>query len=70
MSKTKEIHYYKPNMGALRGKIGESIIETILNTPRPDHSELDREADEYLRIRLAGKTRWALISLNCFIFLQ
>ena len=34
---------------------GESIIETILNAPRPDHSELEREADEYLRLRLAGK---------------
>ncbi|SDA70762.1 hypothetical protein SAMN02910275_02308 [Butyrivibrio sp. INlla18] len=57
MAKSKEVRYYKPNMGALRGRIGESIIETILNTPRPDHKELDREADEYLRIRLAGKTK-------------
>ena len=57
MAKLKEKHYYKPNMGALRGKVGESIIETILNAPRPDHSELDREADEYLRLRLAGKKK-------------
>ena len=57
MAKLKEEHYYKPNMGALRGKIGESIIQTILNAPRPDHSELDREADEYLRLRLAGKKK-------------
>jgi len=57
MAKLKEEHYYKPNMGALRGKVGESIIETILNAPRPDHGELDREADEYLRLRLAGKKK-------------
>lgn len=57
MKKPKEVRYYKPNMGALRGKIGESIIETILNTPRPDHSELNRDADEYLKKRLARKTK-------------
>lgn len=55
MAKPKEVRYYKPDMSALRGRIGKSIIETILNTPRPDHSELNREADEYLRTRLAAK---------------
>lgn len=55
MAKLKEEHYYKPNMGALRGRVGESIIETILNAHRPDHSELNREADEYLRLRLVDK---------------
>ncbi len=55
MAKVKEIRYYKPNMGALRGKIGMSIIETIMNTPKPDHSELKKEADEYLKARMAEK---------------
>jgi hypothetical protein len=55
MAKPKEINYYKPNMGALRGRIGQSIIETILNAPRPDHSELKKEADEYLMARMAEK---------------
>ena len=55
MAKHKEINYYKPNMGALRGKIGQSIIETILNTPKPDHTNLKREADEYLMARMAEK---------------
>lgn len=44
-------------MGALHGKIGKSIIETIRNTPRPDHSKLDREADEYLKARMAEKKK-------------
>ncbi|AOZ96070.1 hypothetical protein [Butyrivibrio hungatei] len=55
MAKAQEVHFYKPNMGALRGKIGESILETIRNTPRPDHSALKKEADEYLKARMAEK---------------
>ena len=55
MAKPKEINFYKPNMGALRGRIGESIIETILNAPKPDHSALKTEADEYLIARMAEK---------------
>ena len=58
MGKPKEMSYYKPNMGALRGKIGESIIETILNSPKPDHSALKKEADEYLMARMAEKKTW------------
>ena len=46
MAKTKEVHYYKPYMGALSGKIGKSIIENILNTPKPYRTELKRKADE------------------------
>lgn len=45
MAKPKEVHYYKPYMAALHGKIGESIIETILNTPKPDRTELKKKAD-------------------------
>ena len=56
MAKAKEMRFYKPNMGALHGKIGMSIIETIMNTPKPDHSELKKEADEYLKARMAEKT--------------
>ena len=46
MAKPKKVRYYKPYMGALSGKIGKSIIETILNTPRPDRTELNRKAGE------------------------
>ncbi len=46
MEKPKEVHYYKPYMGALSGKVGESIIETILNTPKPDRTELKKKAAE------------------------
>ena len=53
MAKPREMHYYKPNMGALTGKVGRSIIETIRNAPRPDRTELKKEADEYLKARMA-----------------
>ena len=36
----------KPNIGALKGRIGMSIIETIRNTPKPDHTELRKRCDE------------------------
>ncbi len=45
MKKPKEVNYVKPNMGALHGKVGLSIIETILNTPRPDDTELEKECE-------------------------
>lgn len=45
MAKQKKTRYYKPNMGALSGKIGESIFETIMNSPKPDRSELKKHAD-------------------------
>ncbi len=46
MARRKEIHYYKPYMGALTGWIGRSIIETINNTPKPDRTELQKRAEE------------------------
>ena len=44
--RVREIRYIKPNMGALRGRIGREILETIRNTPKPDLTELNRQADE------------------------
>lgn len=46
MRKRESIAYYKPNVGALRGKIGKSIIETIMNTPKPDRTKLHEEAEK------------------------
>ncbi len=46
MKKVKSIRYYKPNIGALRGKIGLSIIETIKNAHTPDFTELDKQNRE------------------------
>lgn len=43
--KTREIRYVKPNMGALHGRVGRKILETIRNTPKPDLSEMDRRAE-------------------------
>ncbi len=52
MKKPHEITYSKPNIGALRGRVGKSIIETILNAQRPDHTELKKEAEDFvLRLR-------------------
>ncbi len=56
MAKPKEVRYYKPYMGALSGWIGKSIIETILNTPKPDRTELNKKADECMAEILAEKT--------------
>ncbi|AOZ97909.1 hypothetical protein [Butyrivibrio hungatei] len=55
MAKPKEIHYFKPYMGALSGWIGKSIIETIRNTPKPDRTELNKKADECMAQILAEK---------------
>lgn len=53
--KNKTINYIKPNMGNLHGKIGRSIIETILNTPKPDDSKLKERAKEVEALMLAAK---------------
>ena len=41
----KAIKYYKPNIGALHGPVGMSIVETIKNTPRSDHAILDQKCE-------------------------
>ena len=45
--------YYKPNIGALHGRVGRSIMETIMNTPKPDLTEARRKADECRAAMLA-----------------
>ena len=45
----RQIRYYKPNVGALSGKIGKSILETIKNTPRPDRTKLKTESDKVMK---------------------
>ena len=48
------VKYWKPNMAALEGDLGRSIMEHIRNTPRPDYAKLQAEADEIeARIRKA-----------------
>jgi hypothetical protein len=42
----RTITYTKPNIANLKGKIGESIIETIRNTPAPDRSDLEADVKE------------------------
>lgn len=54
--KPHETVYYKPNIGALRGKVGKSILETIMNTPKPDLSELRRGANECRTVMMADNT--------------
>lgn len=53
--RNEQINYVKPNMAALHGKIGRSIIETILNTPKPDDSRLKERAREVEARMLAAK---------------
>ena len=38
--------YYKPNMGALTGRNGRKIFETIKNSAAPDHTKLREEVEE------------------------
>ena len=57
MKKEREIHYVKPNMGALHGRVGRSILETIRNTPRPDRTDLKKRAEECKRSLLAERGR-------------
>ena len=40
------ITYGKPNMAALAGELGRRIIDTIMSTPRPDLTELERKCAE------------------------
>ena len=40
------ITYGKPNMAALEGELGRRIIDTIMSTPRPDLTELERKCAE------------------------
>ncbi len=46
----------KPNIGALHGKVGMSIIETIRNTPKPDRKELEKQCAEIEARVLAAKS--------------
>lgn len=55
MKKEHEIRYVKPNIGALHGRIGRSILETIRNTPRPDRTDLEKRADEARARLLAAR---------------
>ncbi len=45
----------KPNIGALHGHIGMSIIKTIRKTPRPDFTEMDKQICEYSQKVMAEK---------------
>ena len=55
--KKHEIRYVKPNIGALKGPVGRSILETIRNTPRPDMTALTKEADAVLANLAAEKKK-------------
>lgn len=58
MAKKQQINYIKPNMTALHGRLGREIFETIMNTPKPDLTELNRRADEVeSRILAARKAK-------------
>lgn len=35
--------YTVPNMGALKGRYGRAIVETIRNTPQPDRTAIKQE---------------------------
>ena len=41
----KKIMYRKPNMGALHGVVGISILKSIRNASKPDHTKLIKECD-------------------------
>lgn len=56
MSEMKRITYSKPNMANLRGRLGKSIIETIMNTPKPDKTKLKEEAYEIETLMIAAET--------------
>lgn len=40
------VKYWKPNMAALDGELGEQIVRDILDTPSPDFDKLDAESRE------------------------
>lgn len=50
-----KVRYVKPNMGALKGRLGREIIEIIKNTPVPDRTKLYAESEEIKRRILAAK---------------
>ena len=40
------VKYWKPNMAALEGELGRSIMQHVRNTPRVDYDKLDAEIGE------------------------
>jgi len=46
MESNNTIKYNKPNIGALPMDAGRDIFKIIMNTPKPNHEKLKREADE------------------------
>lgn len=53
----KQVTYSKPNMANLRGRLGKSIIETIMNTPKPDETKLKEEAHEIEKLMIAAESK-------------
>lgn len=53
MSKTNNRKFYKPCVANLDGEIGRKVMESIRNTPRSDHSEARKMADECIKSILA-----------------
>ena len=48
------VRYWKPNMAALEGELGASIMKQIRETPPPDFTESDKRVAEFnARIRKA-----------------
>jgi hypothetical protein len=43
MNMAREPRFFKPDMSNLRGKKGHEIVQTILNTPPSDHTELEKK---------------------------
>ncbi len=55
MVREHQINYVKPNMTALHGRLGREIFDTIMNTPKPDLTEVNRRADEVESRNLAAR---------------
>ena len=55
----RDYEFYKPNVGAMHGSWGNSIMETIKNTPPIDYAAMKAKADEYekaiLELKKNGK---------------
>lgn len=48
--------YVIPNMGALKGRMGREIVEIIKNTPTPDRTALNAEAEK-IKLRILAAKR-------------
>ncbi len=50
------VRSFEQNLALMPDGMAKQILLKIVNTPRPDFTEVDKECDEYVKMRFAEMT--------------